>query len=146
MVDNAPRDPLIRYTCHVILAAALGAVAIACVSPGRDRDVTPDPGRVDSASKSREVPFEGTAGIVERPSGAEGVGLLGDVRVGRHDGFDRVTFEFSGAALPGYHLEYIDRPVRQCGSGHTTPIAGAGWLEVRLEPVHGHDGEPDGAS
>lgn len=133
------RNPLIGHTCRAILVAAFGAIAITCASPGRDRGVTPVSGGVDSAAESREVPFEGTAGIVQRPSGGEGIVLLGDVRVGRHDGFDRVTFELSGAALPGYHLEYVDRPVRQCGSGHATPIAGDGWLEVRLEPVHGHD-------
>jgi hypothetical protein len=84
-----------------------------------------------------------TAGIVEhRPPPAE-VALLTDVRAARHEGFDRVVFELGSGAPPGYHLEYIDRPVRRCGSGDTTPVAGDAWLEVRLEPANAHT--PSGA-
>jgi hypothetical protein len=65
------------------------------------------------------------------------------VRSARHAGFDRVVFEFAAEARPGYHVEYIDKPVRKCGSGDTTPIAGDGWLEVRFEPTDAHT--PSGA-
>lgn len=85
-----------------------------------------------------------TAGIIEyRPAPRE-VALLTDVRAARHAGYDRVVFEFGKGSAPGYHLEYIDRPVRQCGSGDTTPIAGDGWLEVRFEPANAHT--PSGAA
>jgi hypothetical protein len=89
--------------------------------------------------KPRATPaFPGTAGIVhKRNSGKPAV--LAAVRSAEHDGFDRVVFEFRGKRLPGYHVEYIDRPVRQCGSGNPTPIAGDGWLEIRLEPAYAHD-------
>jgi hypothetical protein len=60
------------------------------------------------------------------------------VRAAKHAGFDRVVFEFRGA-VPGYHLEYIDRPVRDCGAGDPKPIAGDAWLEVRLYPAHAHE-------
>jgi hypothetical protein len=79
-----------------------------------------------------------TAGIVERAASPLGIALLTDVRYARHEGFDRVVFEFSGGPLPGYHLEYIDKPVRQCGSGEVTPIAGDAWLEVRFSPANAH--------
>jgi hypothetical protein len=86
---------------------------------------------------------EFTAGIVEfRPAPRE-VALLTDVRAARHDGFDRVVFELGSGSAPGYHLEYIDRPVRKCGSGDVAPIAGDGWLEVRFEPANAHT--PSGA-
>jgi hypothetical protein len=65
------------------------------------------------------------------------------VRAARHDGFDRVVFEFGSGAAPGYHLEYIDRPVRKCGSGAATPIAGDAWLEIRFTPANAHT--PSGA-
>src|SRR3990172_2005408 len=32
-------------------------------------------------------------------------------------GYDRVVFEFAGDSLPGYHVEYVNRPVVRCGSG-----------------------------
>ncbi|HYJ08316.1 MAG TPA: hypothetical protein VEX18_04890 [Polyangiaceae bacterium] len=86
---------------------------------------------------------EFTAGIVEHKPPPRAVALLTDVRAARHDGFDRIVFEFGSGSPPGYHLEYIDRPVRKCGSGDATAIAGDGWLEVRIEPAHAHT--PSGA-
>jgi hypothetical protein len=84
-----------------------------------------------------------TAGIVEHKAVPRAVALLTDVRSARHAGFDRIVFEFGSGSPPGYHLEYIDKPVRQCGSGEVTTIAGDGWLEVRFEPADAHT--PSGA-
>jgi hypothetical protein len=86
---------------------------------------------------------EFTAGIVEHKPAPRGVALLTGVRAARHDGFDRIVFEFGSGSPPGYHLEYIDKPVRKCGSGDATAIAGDGWLEVRIEPAYAHT--PSGA-
>jgi hypothetical protein len=96
-------------------------------------------GGVEPAGKGQAF----TAGVVEyRPRPRE-VALLTDVRSARHEGFDRIVFEFATGPLPGYHLEYIDKPVRRCGSGETTVIAGEAWLEVRLDPANAHT--PSGA-
>ena len=94
-----------------------------------------------SAISTGGPPF--TVGTVEQRSDAGGATLLTDVRSARHAGFDRIVFEFAASARPGYHVEYIDRPVRKCGSGAVTPIAGDGWLEVRFEPADAHT--PSGA-
>ncbi|HYO95187.1 MAG TPA: hypothetical protein VER33_11780 [Polyangiaceae bacterium] len=80
-----------------------------------------------------------TAGIIKRASTARGSVRLRQVRVAAHAGFDRTVFELEGPELPGFHLEYIDRPVRRCGSGDTATIAGDGWLQVSLEPAEAHD-------
>jgi hypothetical protein len=92
-----------------------------------------------------DADFEGTAGITEKPDRTtEGVAIMTDVRTARHTNFDRVVFEFRGPGLPGYHIEYIDKPVRACGSGNVVPLAGDGWLEVRFTAAHAHTdaGEP----
>jgi len=78
-----------------------------------------------------------TAGILDGPRPDAPATTLVAVHSATHDGFDRTVFEFS-ERIPGYHTEYIDRPVRQCGSGQVTEIAGDGWLEVRMYPVHAH--------
>ena len=83
-------------------------------------------------------PFEGTAGIVDRPGRATETALLVDVRAAQHEGFDRTVFEFAGDALPAYHVEYVDKPVRQCGSGAVVPVAGDGWLHVRFSGANAH--------
>lgn len=85
------------------------------------------------------MPFEGTAGIVERHRGGQEVASLRAVRTAKHDGFDRAVFEFSAETTPGYHIEYIDKPVRRCGTGEPTAVAGDGWLEIRLSPAIAHD-------
>jgi hypothetical protein len=102
----------------------------------------PAPGEPPLAETAAE--FEGTAGVVERLRPGAATAVLRDVRVAGHEGFDRVVFEFEGAAVPGYHVEYVDRPVRQCGSGDAVPVAGDGWLLVRLTPAQAHtdEGEP----
>ncbi|MDR9425709.1 MAG: hypothetical protein RI567_10560 [Marinobacter sp.] len=86
---------------------------------------------------------EWTAGIIDRPRPDQPAAKLVDVRTGTHAGFDRVVFEFD-ERVPGYHIEYIDKPVRKCGSGKVTPLAGDGWLEVRMYPAKAHteEGQP----
>lgn len=85
-----------------------------------------------------------TAGIVrvERP----GVGMttVTAVRIARNDGYERFVIELGGDTVPGYHVEYVDRPVRQCGSGEPVPLEGDGWLQIRLEPARAHteEGQP----
>lgn len=88
--------------------------------------------------------FEGTAGIVEKKRPDVGVAVLRNVRAASQPGFDRVVFEFEGSVLPGYHVEYVDRPVIQCGSGEPVEVAGDGWLQVRMTPAQAHTeaGEP----
>lgn len=78
-----------------------------------------------------------TVGIVDRPS-ERGVATLVAVRAARHEAFDRIAFEFTGE-MPGLHVEYVDRPVRDCGAGEVVPVAGDGWLAVRFYPANAHD-------
>lgn len=88
--------------------------------------------------------FTGTAGITDKKYETKGAAVLREVRAAAHLGFDRVVFEFEGAEMPSYHIEYIDRPVRACGSGDVVPLRGDGWLEIRFTPANAHteDGEP----
>ena len=88
--------------------------------------------------------FEGTAGITEKenPNAKESV-VMAYVRSARHEGFDRVVFEFLGDQLPSYKIEYIDNPVRACGTGDVVPFAGDAWLSVRFTGAQAHAPEGD---
>jgi hypothetical protein len=97
---------------------------------------TPDPAREPGDTSAED--FEGTAGIVAKPKEGIHPVTLTDVRTARQANFDRVVFEFAGDTLPGYHVEYIDKPVRQCGSGNVVYIDGDGWLRIRLTPAQAH--------
>jgi hypothetical protein len=86
------------------------------------------PGQAEWSTSTREA---GKAGA--RAS------ILRGMRVGRNAGFDRLVLDFGSDPVPPYHIEYVDSPVRQCGSGEPVPVAGQGWLQVRLRGTQAHD-------
>ena len=88
--------------------------------------------------------FEGTAGITNKKYEIKSAAVLKEVRTAQHNGYDRVVFEFEGVEMPGYKIEYIDKPVRQCGSGNPVNLKGDGWLEIRFYPANAHtkEGKP----
>ena len=60
--------------------------------------------------------------------------LLSDVRAARHEGYDRVVFEFR-QEVPGYDIRYVEPPVQADGSGAEVAVAGNAILRVRMEPA-----------
>lgn len=107
-----------------------------------NRNVIAEATPVDEKGLSAD--FAGTAGVTEKTNEIDGAALLSAVRTGQQENFDRIVFEFAGADLPSYHVEYIDKPVRSCGSGDVVPLKGDAWLEIRFMPANAHDeqGEP----
>lgn len=79
-----------------------------------------------------------------RPPGDDGFGLLVDARLAGHTGYDRFVLEFDGA-VPGYQVQYVDKPVIADPSGETVEVAGDHVIGIRLEPSSGFDllGRPD---
>jgi hypothetical protein len=108
--------------------AATG-VAVDTVRPG-----TPPGPVVDPATQQAW-----TAGASDQVRTVRMPVTLRDVRVGVNQGFDRVVLEFLGSGAPGYRVEYVDRPVRQCGSGEPASVAGDGWLLVTLRGTQAHN-------
>lgn len=99
---------------------------------------------VEKDANDDKADFAGTAGIIDKKYEIKEVAVLKEVRAARHESYDRVVFEFAGAELPSYRIEYIDKPVRACGSGHVVPLKGDGWLEIRFTPAAAHteEGKP----
>ena len=154
-------------TFHLSVLVVFAVVSAACTPAGPDsaaqntnastpadsaaadapRNATPSPTAtplpVDETAEDISD-FEGTAGITEKKNpGVTGVAIMSAVRSARHGNYDRVVFEFLGNEMPTYHIEYIDRPVRACGSGDVVPLAGDGWLEVRFTDAQAHTPEGD---
>ncbi|HEV2764369.1 MAG TPA: hypothetical protein VGV38_15420 [Pyrinomonadaceae bacterium] len=92
----------------------------------------------DETGDDSSQDFKGTAAVSEKKREGTAPAVLRSVRAARHGAFDRVVFEFEGRTPPGYRVEYVDRPVRQCGSGDTVALAGDAWLRVRLQPAQAH--------
>jgi hypothetical protein len=80
-----------------------------------------------------------TAGTTRVQRSFSGVSTLRGVRTARHEGFDRIVFEFGAGGVPPYTIQYVDRPVVQCGSGETVPLPGDGYLAIGFEPARAHD-------
>lgn len=107
---------------------------VACCAGQANTPVTSTP----AEATAQATPFEGTIGVLEVTRSGS-VATLTAVRAATHEGYDRVVFEFAAAdEMPGYHLEYIDKPVRDCGEGSAKEVAGDAWLEVRMSPVYAH--------
>jgi len=93
--------------------------------------VTSSTGGIDPLTGASTTPVEGAA------SGSD-TALLERVAVGRHEGYDRVVFQFTNA-LPGYKVEYVQPPLIEDGSGDTVDVAGNAFVVVRMEPASGFD-------
>ena len=94
--------------------------------------------RAGDMSEAASNEFEGTSGSVFHKNYNGGPVLLREIRTAEQNGFDRVVFEFDGPEIPNYKIEYVDKPVYQCGSGDAVPVAGDGWLEIRFNPANAH--------
>jgi hypothetical protein len=56
---------------------------------------------------------------------------VSDIRIGAHDGFDRVVLEVGGTGTPGWDVRYVDAAASQ-GSGDPVDVAGDAVLQVTL--------------
>ncbi len=72
---------------------------------------------------------------VEGSANPDGPGLLfHDVRVGDHQDFYRVVFEFTGSGEPGYFGMWSDQPVEQ-GRGEPLPAEGENFLDLYVTGI-----------
>jgi hypothetical protein len=79
-------------------------------------------------------PFPGdTSADTAEPVDPEGLTVT-DVRVGAHDGFDRVVLDVGGQGTPGWTVEYVDEATAE-GSGDPVDLAGPAYLRVTLTGV-----------
>ena len=105
-------------------ATSLSTAPSTATTPATGTTTTPQ-GGIDT------MPGAGTR-PVHTPATNQATALLTDVRAARHEGFDRVVFQFRNV-LPGYDIRYISRPFHQDGSGKVVPIAGTYVVRIRME-------------
>jgi hypothetical protein len=80
-----------------------------------------------------------TAGLTAKPG--DSMTTVLEVRTATHEAYERIVFGFGPERIPGFKVEYVDRPVRQCGSGDVVPLPGDAWLSIQLEPAQAHTDE-----
>jgi hypothetical protein len=127
--------------------AAIAAAQLAACGQSSDTRLTTSP--TAAATTTATAPATGTAPPATTPEGGidtmpgastrpvhapvtnKQIALLTHVRAARHEGFDRVVFQFRNA-LPGYDIRYVSRPIHEDGSGKIVPIAGNHVVQVRM--------------
>jgi hypothetical protein len=138
---------LLLVNRSVLLAAAVLLTGGCAAQPDSDAaattgsasagSATVEDGTVSTSAAAEETegtPFEGGADTdVAEPSGAEGLTMTA-VRAARHEGYDRVVFEFAGSGTPGWTVEYVDTASSQ-GSGDTVDVPGDAVLQVTAQGV-----------
>lgn len=76
-------------------------------------------------------PFPGDAEADTADASADARVTVSDIRVGRHDGFDRVVLEVGGEGTPGWDVRYVDQASSQ-GSGDAIEVAGNAVLQLTV--------------
>lgn len=110
-------------------APATGASSVPATLPPTTS--TTGTGGIDPLVGAATTPVEASA------TGSE-TALLERIAIGRHEGYDRVVFQFQNG-LPGYRVEYVQPPLKEDGSGKPVSVKGTAIVSVRMEPASGFD-------
>lgn len=129
-----------RGTLTTALGLAAASVLTACGSSGTDADARPAPSSSSTADVAAPTFPSGISHRLAQQKGAWDL-VLSDVRVGQHDGFDRVVLEFAGTGTPGWSAQYVRTP-RADGSGEAVDVRGDTILAVSVSGVIIRKGYP----
>jgi hypothetical protein len=91
-------------------------------------------GDTDGDGDGNAAPFPANTEPDTQDASADGFVTVTDIRIGRHDGFDRVVFEADGTGAPGWDVRYVDSAQSQ-GSGADIAVEGGGILQVTINGV-----------
>ncbi|MCA5893654.1 hypothetical protein LEP48_09870 [Isoptericola sp. NEAU-Y5] len=98
---------------------------------------------------TQDAPFPANAEKDTGDASQDAALVVTGVRVGTHQGFDRVVFDLEGTGTPGWSVEYVDSATDD-GSGEPVDVDGDKILQVRLSgmavPTEGDVTEYDGAT
>ncbi|MGY1782592.1 AMIN-like domain-containing (lipo)protein [Geodermatophilus sp. SYSU D01036] len=105
-------------------------------SPSPSPSLSPSPDGADGEQDdgAPQPPFPADTAPDTEEASSDASGNVTAIRIGRHDGFDRVVFEFGGTGTPGWDVRYTDDPARQ-GSGEPVDLAGDATLQVAVTGV-----------
>lgn len=119
-----------------LTAAAIAMVAMLS-GCGDDEPAAPAETTVaPSPTPTASLPGASTGEVTES---SDLFGQLVGVRVGDHDGFDRVVLEFA-KDVPGYSIKYVELPVTEDGSGDPIDLPDADFaVQIVMTPASGFD-------
>lgn len=121
------------------LAALVAGLVLAGCQSGQDPTI--DAGDIPGATSSGAF-SPPAAPPISAPAGQERAYLVAVKADAVAGGGTRVVFEFD-PVVPGYTIDYVERPVTEDGSGDEVGVEGEAVLQVRMENASGArmDGE-----
>jgi hypothetical protein len=125
--------PVLLAGCGEGATSEAASSSSASTEGGAKGTTTKSPAAVDTAEDGTgdapDFPADAEADTAE--ASAEAAVTVSDIRIGGHDGFDRVVFEVGGTGTPGWDVRYVDAASSQ-GSGDPVDVAGDAVLQVTL--------------
>ncbi|MFE6235672.1 hypothetical protein [Cellulosimicrobium sp. NPDC057862] len=94
-------------------------------SPTDDSTAPPDD------ATEAPLPFPANTEPDTQDPSADAALTVTDIRIGHHDGYDRVVLELGGTGTPGWRVEYVDQPVDD-GKGDVVAVDGDAYLQVMI--------------
>ncbi len=143
-----------RTTTTVLGLVAATSLLTACGSSATDAGARSAPGAGSAGTSTTPTTPASDAADVKAPEFPSGTGqqfarnkgawdlVLRNVRVSKHDGFDRVVVAFKGTGTPGWGTQYVRTP-RADGSGEVVDVHGDSFLGVSISGVIIREGYPN---
>ncbi len=131
---------LLLAACAVTRTGGPASPVITGVSASGEPSVAPSPSEASTSPSPPATPLptvepSGAAGFAcDLPVEASGTAThtdITDVRVGTHDGYDRIVFQFSGG-IPQYSIQSATPPFIQDPSGRPLTVQGSAFLRITL--------------
>lgn len=122
--DDAP-------TGDASTSAAPPATTSPAATPTPTATATGDATDADADADAAAPAFPADTAADTADASADAALTVTDVRVGHHEGYDRVVFELGGTGTPGWRVEYVDAAVED-PTGETVDVAGDSPLQVVL--------------
>lgn len=141
---------------HLLVTLAVATVVVtACGGDDEDGDAAPtttsavptssapaeptgassgNGGDTDDDGGPDAPPFPADTGPDTEDASEDALLSVTDIRIGRHDGFDRVVFEAEGSGTPGWDVRYVESAQSQ-GSGADIDVDGGAVLQVTVSGV-----------
>lgn len=85
-----------------------------------------------TGSATSEAPIPTDSADKTSAAASESKLTVVDVRVGEHEGFDRVVYEMGGTGAPGFRVKYVDSAVAE-GSGKPVDVQGGAVIQVLID-------------
>jgi hypothetical protein len=129
------RSSTVLLSVAAVLLAACGSSGDLTSDPATGPTTTTQTSPSGAAPTAADDPNDsgpafprGTAAQTAKNSGAWDL-VLTDVRLGEHDGYDRIVLEFTGTGTPGWAVNYVDKAVLD-GSGERVVLDGNAVLDI----------------